>query len=85
MARYSKSLSNFSIKLCREKDHPREIFRYKFFTEDGLILEERQNIIFIELPKIRKIVESLLDKTRTIQSLTAIQKWCIFVKELNVK
>ena len=31
------------------------------------------------MPKIRKIVESLLDKTRTIQSLTATQKWCIFI------
>ena len=27
----------------------------------------------------------LLDKTRTIKSLTAIQKWGIFIKELNVK
>ena len=58
---------------------------HEFLTEDGLILEEGQNIIFIELPKIRKIVESLLDKTRTIKSLTAIQKWGIFIKELNVK
>ena len=72
---YQISVLNF----IREKDHPREIFHYKFLTEDGLILEERQNIIFIELPKIRKIVESLLDKTRTIQSLTATQKWCIFI------
>ena len=72
---YQISVLNF----IREKDYPNEIFFYKFRSDEGLLLEERQNIIFIELPKIQQIVKNLMDKTITVQSLTATQKWCIFI------
>ena len=72
---YQISVLNF----IREKDFPREIFHYKFRTEDGLLLEERQNIIFIELPKVRQIVTNIINKTQKIEKLTATQKWCIFM------
>ena len=72
---YQISVLNF----IREKDYPNEIFFYKFRSDEGLLLEERQNIIFIELPKIQQIVKNLMDKTTTVQSLTTTQKWCIFI------
>ena len=72
---YQISVLNF----IREKDYPNEIFFYKFRSDEGLLLEERQNIIFIELPKIQQIVKNLMDKTTNVQSLTATQKWCIFI------
>ena len=72
---YQISVLNF----IREKDYPNEIFFYKFRSDEGLLLEERQNIIFIELPKIQQIVKNLMDNTITVQSLTATQKWCIFI------
>ena len=67
------------LNFIRENDHPRELFYYKFRTEDNCILEDRQNIIFIELPKVKKIVEQIQKGITKIEKLTSTQKWCIFM------
>lgn len=71
---YQISVLNF----VREKESEREVFYYKFRTEDGYTLHDRQNIFFIELPKVKKIVEAIEDKSLQIKDLTTTQKWCIF-------
>ena len=72
---YQISILNFIYN----NSSPKELFHYKLSTEDGLTINEQQNIIVIELPKICKLVEELQNKTKTIQNLTTIQKWCIFI------
>lgn len=72
---YQISILNFIYN----NSSPNELFHYKLSTEDGLTINEQQNIIVIELPKICKLVEELQNKTKTIQNLTTIQKWCIFI------
>ena len=72
---YQISILNF----IRETSLDREIFYYKFRSEDGLSLEDRQNIIFIELPKIKKIVKEISVDNEKIKKLTPTQKWCIFM------
>ena len=72
---YQISIINFIYN----NSSPNELFHYKLSTEDGLIINEQENIIVIELPKICKLVEELQNKTKTIQNLTTIQKWCIFI------
>ena len=72
---YQISILNFIYN----NSSPKELFHYKLSTEDGLIINEQENIIVIELPKICKLVEELQNKTKTIQNLTTIQKWCIFI------
>lgn len=67
------------LNFIREKDLPREIFYYSFRTFDNCVLEQRQNIIFIELPKVNKILEDIKKGTITVEKLTATQKWCIFM------
>ena len=72
---YQISILNFIYN----NSSPKELFHYKLSTEDGITINEQQNIIVIELPKICKLVEELQNKTKTIQNLTTIQKWCIFI------
>ena len=72
---YQISILNFIYN----NSSPKELFHYKLSTEDGLTINKQQNIIVIELPKICKLVEELQNKTKTIQNLTTIQKWCIFI------
>ena len=72
---YQISILNFIYN----NSSPKELFHYKLSTEDGITINEQQNIIVIELPKICKLVEELQNKTKTIQKLTTIQKWCIFI------
>lgn len=72
---YQISILNF----IRETSLDKEIFYYKFRSEDGLPLEDRQNIIFIELPKIKKIMKEISENYDKIQKLTPTQKWCIFM------
>ena len=71
---YQISVVNF----IREKDCEKEVYHYKFRTEEGFVLHDRQNIFFIELPKVKKLVSKILDKSLSIKDLTTTQKWCIF-------
>ncbi len=52
------------------------VSRYEMRTKDGRTLKGMQNIVFIELPKIRK-------KEMRIETNTALENWAIFLKEAD--
>jgi len=67
------------LKFTREKSSPNETFHYTFRTEDGFTLHNRQNIIFIELPKVKVLVEKIEHGEMSIEDLSPTQKWGIFI------
>ena len=67
------------LKFIREKNSEKEIFHYKFRTEEGYSLHDRQNIIFIELPKVEELVKKIEAEQMKIEDLTDTQKWSIFI------
>ena len=67
------------LKFIREKETSKELFHYKFRTEEGYSLHDRQNIFFLELPKVEKLVEKIKNGKVKVESLTDTQKWSIFI------
>ena len=67
------------LKFIREKNCEKEIFHYKFRTEEVFSLHDRQNIIFIELPKVEELVNKIEAEQMRIEDLTDTQKWSIFI------
>lgn len=72
---YQISVLNFIV----QKNSYKELFHYKFQTDEGFTLHERQNIIFIELPKVKILVEQIKQGILTEEDLTPAQKWSIFI------
>ena len=72
---YQISVLNF----IREPGSEKELFYYKFRSEEGHCLQERQNIIFIELPKVKKLVKQIDNNSLQVNDLTMSQRWCIFL------
>ena len=67
------------LKFICEKSSSKELLHYKFRTEEGFSLHDRQNIYFLELPKIENLVEKVVNGKISIESLTDVQKWSIFI------
>ena len=59
-----------------DETSPGAISRYAMRTEDGRRLADLQNVIFLELPKIK-------NKEKTLESNTLLENWAIFLKEAD--
>lgn len=67
------------LKFVCEKNSQKELLHYKFRTEEGFTLHDRQNIYFLELPKVEKLVQQIMTGKISVESLTDAQKWSIFI------
>ncbi|MBO5116791.1 MAG: PD-(D/E)XK nuclease family transposase, partial [Treponema sp.] len=67
------------LKFVCEKKSQKELLHYKFRTEEGFTLHDRQNIYFLELPKVEKLVQQIMTGKISVESLTDAQKWSIFI------
>ncbi len=71
---YQVSVLNF---LFHKDSKDSAITQYQMRSEDGKMLNSRQNIIILELPKI-------LEKSDDIATLTPVERWCTFLKYADV-
>ena len=67
------------LKFVCEKNSQKELLHYKFRTEEGFTLHDRQNIYFLELPKVENLVQQIMTEKISVESLTDAQKWSIFI------
>ncbi len=67
------------LKFVCEKNSQKELLHYKFRTEEGFTLHDRQNIYFLELPKVENLVQQIMTGKTSVESLTDAQKWSIFI------
>ena len=59
-----------------EEDSKKVVSRYAMRTKDGNELSNTLNIIFIELPKVERLEDSL-------DTNTALENWALFLKEAD--